>query len=217
MGWPQIFGFSLAAALTGWLARGRWRRWREWLLLVFSLLALYALQPATPIRYLDFWLPTASVGLTVLVWAATRPSPAASAPQGAAPAAKAAGQPDSQTLISAGIIGGVIVLIAATRYLDRSWVSWLTPSRPPDALVIVVAVALWAAAAAALIRFLPGNLRVVSILVWVLIGIFLVLKTESLALWASMGVRALVKQSVSQASALDWRWLGFSYIAFRLI
>ncbi len=219
MGWPQIFVFSLAAALTGWLAQGRWResRWREWLLLVFSLLALYALQPATPIRYLDFWLPTASVGLTVLVWAATRPLPAAAAPQGAAPTARVAGQPDRQTLISAGIIGGVIVLIAATRYLDRSWVSWLTPSRPPDALAIVAAVALWAAAAAALIRFLPGNLRLVSILVWALIGIFLVLKTETLALWASMAVRALVKQSVSQASALDWRWLGFSYIAFRLI
>ena len=74
-----------------------------------------------------------------------------------------------------------------------------------------------AAVCGALIHFLPGNLRLVSILVWAIIGVFLVLKTDALSLWASMGLRALVGQSVSQASALDWRWLGFSYIAFRLL
>ena len=98
---------------------------------------------------------------------------------------------------------------------DRSWVSWLTPSRPPDVLVVATALALGAAVGAALARFLPGqgagNLRLVSLLVWVIIGIFVVLKAETLALWASMGVRALMKQSVTQASALDWRWLGFFF------
>jgi len=221
MALPHIFVFSLVAALVGWLARGRWR---EWLLLILSLLALYALQPATPIRYLDFWLPTASVGLTALVWAATRDSRASPAPlprpaPGAPPAEKpAAGQERfSPTLISAGIIGAVVIVIAFTRYLDRSWVSWLTPSRPPDVLMVILALALWAAVCGALVRFLPGNLRLVSILVWAIIGVFVVLKTDALSLWASMGLRALVGQSVSQASALDWRWLGFSYIAFRLL
>jgi alginate O-acetyltransferase complex protein AlgI len=222
MALPHIFVFSLVSALVGGLARGRWR---EWLLLILSLLALYALQPATPIRYLDFWLPTTSLGLTVLVWVVTQASPASPVrpTPGAAPAENPAAGPDilRPTLISTGIIGAVIMLIAATRYLDRSWVSWLTPSRPPDVLLVIIALALSAAAGAALARFLPGqgagSLRLVSILVWVLIGMFVVLKTDVLAGWASMGLRALMQQSVTQASALDWRWLGFSYITFRLI
>jgi alginate O-acetyltransferase complex protein AlgI len=218
MALPHIFVFSLVSALVGWLARARWR---EWLLLCLSLVALYALQPATPIRYLDFWLPTASLGLTVLIWVVTRgaPAPPARPAPGAAPVEKPAATPESlrPTFITVGIMAAVVVLIAATRYLDRSWVSWLTPSRPPDVLIVVIALALWAALCAALTRFLPGNVRVISILVWVLIGMFLVLKTDLLAGWASMGVRALMAQSVTQASALDWRWLGFSYIAFRLI
>ena len=218
MALPHIFVFSLVSALVGWLARGRWR---EWLLLILSLLALYALQPAMPIRNLDFWLPTASLGLTALVWAVTQPAsapPARPAPAAPEPEKPAAGLARlSPTFITAGIMAALVILMAATRYLDRSWVSWLTPSRPPDVLAVIIGLALWAAAIGALARFLPGSLRLVSILVWVLIGVFLVLKADTLALWASMGVRALVGQSVSQASALDWRWLGFSYIAFRLI
>jgi D-alanyl-lipoteichoic acid acyltransferase DltB (MBOAT superfamily) len=46
---------------------------------------------------------------------------------------------------------------------------------------------------------------------------FIVLKTEPLAQAAAAGLRALSGQSTRLASALDIRWLGFSYIAFRLI
>jgi len=34
-------------------------RIRDLFLFTLSILAVYALQPALPIRYLDFWLPTA--------------------------------------------------------------------------------------------------------------------------------------------------------------
>ena len=66
----QLLVFGAAALLFGWIFK---ERWRGWLMLIGSLLALYWLQPATPIRHLDFWLPTASLALTVLVWAITRP------------------------------------------------------------------------------------------------------------------------------------------------
>jgi alginate O-acetyltransferase complex protein AlgI len=42
------------------------------------------------------------------------------------------------------------------------------------------------------------------------------LKTEPLAQAAAAGLRALSGQSTRLASALDIRWLGFSYVAFRL-
>ena len=69
MNLAQIIALSLSALLIGWLAP---RNWRVACILIASLLVIYWLQPSTPIRNLDFWLPTLSVGLTVFVWASTR-------------------------------------------------------------------------------------------------------------------------------------------------
>ncbi len=65
-----ILIFSLFALAAGMLAD---RRWRNWLIFGGSLLAVYALQPATPIWHLDFWLPTASLALCGLGWVVTAP------------------------------------------------------------------------------------------------------------------------------------------------
>ena len=70
MSLAQILALSFSALLIGWLAP---RQLRLWFMLVASLLAVYWLQPSTPIRNLDFWLPTLSIALTILVWASTRP------------------------------------------------------------------------------------------------------------------------------------------------
>ncbi len=47
--------------------------------------------------------------------------------------------------------------------------------------------------------------------------LFLILKVPQFSLWTSTFLRSLVEQSTASASALDIRWLGFSYVAFRLI
>ena len=44
---------------------------RIWVLFLLSGLAVYWLQPAMPIRSLDFWLPSATLGLAALGWALT--------------------------------------------------------------------------------------------------------------------------------------------------
>ena len=61
--------FGVIALISGWFTKAR-----NWLILLASLLAVYAVQPATPIRGLDYWLPTLTLALTVLVWAITRQS-----------------------------------------------------------------------------------------------------------------------------------------------
>ena len=71
MSLTHILVFVLTAFFTGWLLPARWRAWA---LMGGSLLAIYWLQPSTPIRHLDFWLPTASIALTVFVWTITRPA-----------------------------------------------------------------------------------------------------------------------------------------------
>ncbi len=50
-----------------------------------------------------------------------------------------------------------------------------------------------------------------------LLLVFILLKSPALALWMSGCIRGWVGQSTANASALDIRWLGFSYVAFRLI
>src|ERR1051325_8376295 len=92
---------------------------RRWLILIGSVLALYWLQPPTPVRHLDFWLPTASLALTLMVWAVTRH-------------ASLEKIIDRPTLITAAVIFGLVLLIGLTRYLAP--VCCLTPSRPPDIL-----------------------------------------------------------------------------------
>src|SRR5262249_25662106 len=50
-----------------------------------------------------------------------------------------------------------------------------------------------------------------------LIFIFILLKTPALALQTSIFFRSIANRSVENASSTDLRWLGFSYLAFRLI
>jgi len=44
---------------------------RKWALLVISIVAIYWLQPTLPIRNMDFWFPTATLGLAFLGWGLT--------------------------------------------------------------------------------------------------------------------------------------------------
>jgi alginate O-acetyltransferase complex protein AlgI len=50
-----------------------------------------------------------------------------------------------------------------------------------------------------------------------ILGLFIILKYDPLAKLVSLSIRSLNGQSVELASALDIRWLGFSYVAFRLM
>jgi D-alanyl-lipoteichoic acid acyltransferase DltB (MBOAT superfamily) len=55
------------------------------------------------------------------------------------------------------------------------------------------------------------------LLIVVILGLFLVIKTPDFTRQASAGLRLLTGQQANLASDLDIRWLGFSYVAFRLI
>jgi alginate O-acetyltransferase complex protein AlgI len=180
------------------------RQGRAWLLLGISALAVFWLQPAVPVRYLDFWLPAATLALAGLSWLVTSTAEARSL---------------KENWIAVGVLGGVALLAGLTRFLPEPL---LTASRPPQfgtvavGLVLVAAAALllWLAKGKAGGSFgaaLPGGL------ILVLLGLFLVIKIPMLAAWTSAGLRLAVGQSAALASAVDLRWLGFSYLAFRLI
>jgi alginate O-acetyltransferase complex protein AlgI len=194
---------------AGALAIGFSPRGRNWLLLIVSLAVLYWLQPPLPIRNLDFWLPTASVGLVILVWAAGRPRQEPSGGE-SAPRRAALGGEDARTL---GVVAGFILVLGVSRYLGTPT---LTASIPPEFPFVLLALAVLAAAGF-LFLILPGRRAAPYLAIAILLALFLLLKQEDLSRIAAGILRTLTNQSVKLAAGDEIRWLGFSYLAFRLI
>ncbi len=194
----QILALAGFTLLAGRVANAQSRRW---LLLAGSVLAIYWMQPSMPIRYLDFWLPTAALGLTLLVWAASRPS---TSPLAAQPAEK----------WSAVIILACVLLVAALRYVQP--LCCLTPTRPPQIGLVAAAAVLTAAGSWGLLKRGPRR-PIIHGLALLAVLLLAGLKTPRLAQAASTGLRALMGQQTALASPLDIRWLGLSYLIFRLV
>ncbi len=194
-----LVGFSLAIFIFSKFDRTH--KLRNPLLLVLSTGVIFWLQPALPIRGLDFWLPIATLALVALGWVLT------SKPEERNPRA---------SLITGALVIGAVLVIALTRYLDMTGI--ITPSRPPQTLSVIVVLT-----AVAMVLFLSyillkGKSSLPYIVgVTILLVIFAALKLPVLAEWLSGLLRLWSGQSRELASALDLRWLGFSYIAFRLI
>jgi alginate O-acetyltransferase complex protein AlgI len=185
----------------GLLIRGlsRWGGLRAWLLYIASILGVFWLQPLSPVRNLDFWLPFATLALALLGWVATTPPDQRSWKENAP---------------ALGALAGIVLLLGLTRYLSSDGI--LTAARPPQFELIAVGVIL-----VALLAFGQSRLRLPAGAFWAGIGglilLLVVLKLPPLAAAASVGLRTLFDQGTARAAAADLRWLGFSYIAFRLI
>ena len=166
-------------------------------MLVVSIVALFWLQPGTPIRNLGFWLPVASLAVAALVWAITQTQYAS-----------------SNTLISSLVIIAVVMLMALLRYVELPFA--FLAAQPPHLWVVLIGLAGVVGLVLAATR-LPTSTRVWWAFVIGLIVFFVALKAEPLAQALSLVLRTLNQQNLAEANARDLSWLGFSYIAFRLI
>jgi len=174
-------------------------RWRGWALFAGSIVAIYWLQPPIRIRSLDFVFPTATLGVTALAWAITR-----------APEQRWTREDTAAALVMAGLV----IALALGRYLAPEL--RLTPSRPPNTVNVALALVAVAAGLATLARVKdPRRLIVPAILA--ILALFIVLKTAPLAESAARALRQAAGQSPDLAQATELDWLGFSYVAFRLI
>ena len=202
----NILALSAIALAIGLL---RNKSWQGWLLFLTSILAVYWLQPASPIRHLDFWLPTATLGLVLLSWAITRPPhPIQSNPASF-----------QHTFMGDGLAGLAILLvmvsIGLTRYLGPA--CCIIPTTPPELTQIGLAAALILVSVVALVKWSPSTKLFSFAGIAILLGIFIILKTNHLTQAASAWFRALAGQETTLARVSDISWLGYSYIAFRLI
>jgi len=193
----DVLVLILAALLLRLIFPGKLRSWG---MLAISILAIYWLQPALPIRNMDFWFPTATLGLIFLSWGL---------------AANKDQLKDPQNTLAGGFTLAVVVLISLTRFLSLEGL--VTPTRPPQIHLTLSLLALFALGAILLTHFSQPTRPAISIGVAALLLLFLVLKTPALTTFLSMGLRRLMGQDPTLAYATDLGWLGFSYVAFRLI
>lgn len=166
-------------------------------LFVASVFAVYLLQPATPIAQLDFWLPSASLLLTVAVWCATQPW----RPE----AARA-------TAIEVGFIAAFVLAIAALG-TTTELCCIVTRTRPPDIAVVAAAVL-----GGAFVCLLAATIfaRRPALTTWFVLALIALLVAVKLN-WPAVGTDIPQNPSPANPSLITLQWLGFSYIAFRLI
>lgn len=195
MGLPQIFASILTSLLVGALTP---RALRTYLLLALSVLAVFWFQPVVPLRSFDFWFPSLTLALVVLTWFVTsQPGAWKSRPN----------------LTGLSIIVGSVTLIDLSRYIFPT--PFLTQTIPPQFIQFFLFVVASSAIIFLFLRFSPAWR--LSIAVLLLLFILIVLKSPVLSLQTSIFFRTLANRPTETASALDLRWLGYSYIAFRLI
>ena len=199
-----IFIFVVAAVLYAGLLPGRARAWA---LLVGSVIAIYWLQPNAPIRFSPFIFPTATLILTVAMWWFSRD------PQH--PDQIASLKEDRLTVI---VVMAIVLLLSLERLLPPDW-RFISAARPPDPFAVLIALLAAFLVVAALDRLTwkRNRRRVLAGCILFLVALFAVLNTASLTTQISRVWRTLTGQDPAVASLVDLSWLGFSYVAFRLI
>lgn len=195
MSLTQIIVFASTSMVLALVKRDKFR---TTLMLMVSVLAVFWLQPPLPIRYLSFWLPLATLALTVISWVlvASRPS--------------SVKKEDLQT----GVVLILIVLILGLiRFLPNDLVGSFP--RPPQIWKISIGI-ISIVSTAILVKKLWQPIMLTS-MIGLIIVFLIIIKTPALSSAASELLRSLNGQAITTVSAIDIRWFGFSYIAFRLI
>lgn len=198
-----IFVLGAAAFLYATLVRGQGR---VWALLIGSVVAIYWLQPSLPIRFAAYSLQTVTLLLTLGCWWLTR-SPEESA-------RKATVREDRLALV---VVLLLILAMALNRYLAMD--IRLTADRPPPPLIVAAVLGLFILLALSASRWfgLLSQRHVLTAAILVIVFIFVILKSEPLATSVAAVWRRAAGQDVLLANMGDLAWLGFSYVAFRLI
>ncbi|MEN6300970.1 MAG: MBOAT family O-acyltransferase [Anaerolineaceae bacterium] len=171
---------------------------RSWLFVIFNILAVFWLQPVSSIRHLDFWLPATSVGLVVLTWFSTQST-----------------YNRRKTWLTVGVISITFLAISLLRYIEP--LCCITASRPPAIFQILVVVVPLILFFILVIRFFPKKPALSIILICAIIVLFIILKTEIFSAYFSKAFRSITGQDPTLAAASDLLWIGFSYLAFRLL
>lgn len=180
------------------LILGQLKTGRKLILLAASALAVFWLQPETSPANLAFWLPVLTLVLSALSWLLT-----------ATPEARAW----RRNMPAALVLIAVIVLVDLDRLFDPAQLFTVFAPRPQVLGIALIGLAL--------VFVLLSKTRAWERIAWSLtlitvLLIFILIKTPVL-LENTLGWLASLSDSASSPRISAISWLGFSYIAFRLI
>jgi alginate O-acetyltransferase complex protein AlgI len=189
----QISILAVAALILGRLPRGR-----QLALLAVSAFVVFWLQPQEPFASLVFWLPVATLTVTVLAWALT------SAPE-------VRGWKENWQAIV--VLAGVVMLMDLNRYFKLTQVYVSTTPQLTLTFFVMIAIAV----ATLLLTVWQKSHRIFQVLAFIaIILIFVFLKTPQLTGLALTYLASTHGQNPN-AAGVTFSWLGFSYLAFRLM
>jgi alginate O-acetyltransferase complex protein AlgI len=192
-----ILQISILAVVA--LVLGRLPKFRQLALLAVSAFVVFWLQPAEPFVSFAFWLPVATLAITVLAWALT------STPEMRA---------WKQNWPAITILVGIVLLMDLNHYFKLTQVYISTT---PSLTLTLIALTAISAAALLLTQWQKSH-RILQVLVLIaIILIFIFLKIPQLTNYAIAFLSVVRGQNPDTASGVAFSWLGFSYLAFRLM
>ena len=191
----QILALTGLAVLLGLLRRGR-----NLALVGLGALVIYWIQPSSPVfPSLSFWLPTLTLFITVLAWAITAP-------------------PEARGLRSnwpgLAVLCGAILLVAFSKSLP-----WTRDFFPASASLVLAggALAVFVGLAVGLSFIKTQSRLLLGVAALGILAIFIFLKSPGLSERLLTFVGNWRGRTLDDSAAFNIAWLGYSYIAFRLL
>jgi D-alanyl-lipoteichoic acid acyltransferase DltB (MBOAT superfamily) len=203
----QLGAFALAAVCIGWAPR-----FRGSLLFSFNIFVLFWLQPSQQFVSLAFWIPCATLALMIVSWITITP-------------AEARGfRANSSSYI---LMAAIVLLFDLNRELRMEEV-FMTTTPPIERVIVMLGLLLvlfWILSQLVRPQGRPGKgpyeegkaaSRVGIAMLLLIIAIFIYLKTPVLV-ELSLTYINLMRGIEPAHPTIPLAWLGYSYIAFRLI
>ena len=170
---------------------------KEKAILVASVFFLFLLQPTTSLRGLNIILPWSTILIILAVGFAVCGS---------------VDRKEFLQVILFSILGFVPFLLM--EFFPAIGISWLNKNINQTVLSSFLLVS---CCVLIVLYFIRKKKSTLPFLLFLILLIFVILKQPQISVLASKGWRAIFQQNVELASTIDIRWIGYSYIAFRLI
>ncbi len=174
-------------------------KWLEWFILLASIATIFWLQPISTIRTLDFWLPALSVTFGVISWIIVSRKEELNS---------------KENIITSVFVMSFLLLIGVSRFVPilgiYNFVSVPKFIHILQFLVIISFVIF-------VIRLFHNKELLLRGMACILLLIFIILKNDLLSYKLSVYLRRINQQSINLALSNEIAWIGYSYIAFRIM
>ncbi len=196
MNLDQIILFLLISLLYRLFLK---KRWLDWFILLFSIATIYWLQPISTIRTLDFWFPTLSISFGMISWIIVSKKEDLNSRENII---------TFVSVISFWLMIGISRFVPILRIYEFISVPYFIHILRFLILLSFVIVA---------IRLFNSKEIILWGMVGILVLIFIILKNDPLSYKLSTYLRQINEQSINLASSDEIAWVGYSYIAFRIM